>query len=359
MVKGISPDVAGEILSALGSEENFFRLTESDLQSIAMVSSRVFSAAYRNGLIEKAKREYDYLSGKGISACYFTDSNYPARFLTAADSPLLLYYIGNCDLNAKKIISIVGTRHASAYGMALCHDTVLSLKEKVGNDVVVVSGLAYGVDVSAHTAALEAGLPTVAVMAHGLDMIYPSQHRAIAAEIAKRGGAIVTEYASGTRIHRSNFLARNRIIAALSDCTLVVESATKGGALVTANIASGYGRDVFAFPGRVGDEYSAGCNSLIKKNIASLVSGVDDIADSMQWERKAPVAVQQELFLDLDSDEQRIYDCLAGSDMVHISELVGALKISVHSLLSSLVEMEFKGLIHALPGNRYCLLRKL
>ena len=358
-LKGISIETANEILSDVGTEENFFRMSDIDLQKLSGTNNRIFDDTYRSGLLENARKEQEFITNKNIGTYYFRDENFPVRLQNAPDAPLLIYSAGRCDLNAKKIVSVVGTRHATIYGTNLCRELISDLKSKIGNDVVIVSGLAYGVDVTAHLASLDAGLRTVAVMAHGLDMIYPAQHRQTAADIIKEGGAVITEYPSRTRIHRSNFLARNRIIAALSDCTVVVESARKGGALVTANIAASYGRDVFAFPGRTNDEYSEGCNTLITKNVAALITSADDMIDLMCWERKNSKPVQQELFIKLDSNEQMIYDRLSANGTASVNELSLTVKIPVHKLLSILVDMEFRGIIQSLPGNRYTLARPI
>lgn len=351
-IKGITTEVATAILDAVGSEERFFRMQESELSAFAGVNSKFFSESYRSGLLEWAERELAYVAERNIGTYYFTDADYPARFHSAQDAPLLLFAKGGCNLNAKRMVSIVGTRHATSYGIGLCRELVAGLKDIAGEDVVIVSGLAYGIDVAAHSAALSAGLPTVAVMAHGLDMIYPSQHRPVAVDIVNGGGAVVTEYGSGTRIHRSNFLARNRIIAGLSDCTVVIESAAKGGALVTANIAQGYGREVAAFPGRAGDEYSEGCNALIRKNVAALVCSAEDVADMLQWKRTRK-PVETELFVELTAEEQSVADCLRGRDAVHLNELSVLTKMAIHKLLSILFDMEMKGVVCVLPGNRY------
>ena len=359
LIKGMSIETAVDILNAIGSEERFFSMSEKELTAVAQLSSKVFSRSYRDGILEKARRESEYISKNNIRAIYYTDNDFPFRLKSVADAPLLVYAVGDCNLNASKAVSIVGTRHATAYGIRVCRELVLSLKEELGDDLLIVSGLAYGIDITAHKAALEVGLPTVAVMAHGLDMIYPAQHRSIAVDIAKRNGCILTEYMSRTRIHRSNFLARNRIIAALSDCTVVVESALKGGALVTANIASSYSRDVFAFPGRVGDEYSAGCIRLIYKNVATVISGSDDLIDAMRWEKIPHVAIEPELFVELNAEEKMIYDFMSDKDFVNIGELCGHLKIPVHKILGMLMELEYKGIIQTMPGNQYHILRKI
>lgn len=351
-IKGITPETAGAILAVVGSEAEFFRMSERELAELASAGSHIFAASYREGLLCEAEKELDFVARNGIRCLYFRNQDYPARFQNVPDAPLLIYAKGDTDLNARCAVGIVGTRHATVYGQKLTRDLVAGLGELVGKDVVVVSGLAYGVDVAAHLAALECGMPTVAVMAHGLDMIYPAQHRSVAADIVRRRGAVTTEYGCRTRVHRSNFLARNRIIAALSDCTVVVESAFKGGALVTAKVAQNYGRDVFAFPGRVGDVYSEGCNTLIRKNVAALATSASDVVDMMRWERSAK-PVEKSLFIEYTKEEQAVVDCLQGRDLVQINELSALLKMPVHKLLNVLFELEFKGAVSVMPGNCY------
>ncbi len=358
MLKGIHPDVATAILDVVGSEEEFFLRLERELSERVGMASRLFDEGYRRQVLERARLELDYLERKAIGTCYFRNSDYPVRFQTVPDAPLMLYTVGPLDLNAKRLVSIVGTRNATRYGVECCRNLVLGLKEQVGDDVVIVSGLAYGIDVAAHQAALEAGLPTVAVVAHGLDTIYPAVHRAVAIEIINQGGAVVTEYPHGVRAHRSNFLARNRIIAALSDCTVVVESAFKGGSLVTANIAQGYGRDVFAFPGRVGDEHSEGCNALIRKNVAALITGVADLSSQLGWECRKLPEEEPTLFVVLSPEEQVVADAMEGREVVGLNELCTLTDYPVHKLMDLLFSMEMQDVVAVFPGNRYALRKK-
>ena len=218
----------------------------------------------------------------GVS--YFTDDDFPHRLSGTPDGPVLIYHKGDVScLNADKMISVVGTRHATPYGIHFCDTLVRDVSERIA-DAVIVSGLAYGIDIAAHRAALSHGVPTIAVLAHGLNPIYPSQHRNDAVKILIEGGLLLPDYTSQAAMSRGNFLARNRIIAGLSDCTIVVESAEKGGAIVTAGISSSYNRDVFAVPGKVSDIYSAGCNNLIRRNTASLITCCDDMMKAMRWE---------------------------------------------------------------------------
>lgn len=355
MVKGMTSDLASVMLTAVGSERAFFEMEESQLQTLSGGSSPIFSKSYRSKLLDRAMAELDYITAKQINSYYFHDENFPMRFLNVPDAPLLLYAKGECNLNSAKVVGIVGTRHISSYGEQLCRTLVQDIRNAFGEDTVIVSGLAYGVDVTAHVTALECNLPTVAVMAHGLDMIYPAAHRPVAVNIIRSGGSVLTEYPPKTRVHRYNFLARNRIIAALSDCVVVVESAKKGGALVTARIAQSYGRDVFAFPGRIGDQYSEGCHGLIRNNVAALITGVDDLAYAMGWgmEAEKNKPIQQSLFPDLSPEENSVVEQLKGRQPVHINELSVSIGLPAHKLMSLLVDMEFRGLIRMLPGNRY------
>lgn len=354
-VKGMTLDTASDILAVVGSENEFFRMSERELADLAKVNSKVFSATYRGGLLDEAEAELEFVERNGIRCLYFRDLDYPARLQNVPDAPLVLFAKGEVDFDAKYMVGVVGTRHATLYGQDLAHNLVAGLADLLGKDVCIVSGLAYGIDVASHLAALQAGLPTIAVVAHGLDMIYPAQHRSVAAEMVRRGGAIVTEYGNHTRVHRSNFLARNRIVAALCDCTVVVESAFKGGAMVTAKVAQGYGRDVFAFPGRVGDEYSEGCNALIRKNVAALISSAADLAEMMGW-RRVTKPVEKSLFVELTAEEQSVVGIMKGRDVVQINELSALSKLPVHRLMSILFELEFKGAISVLPGNCYKLI---
>ena len=359
LVKGITSDCADALLSVFETEENFFKASEAEIVARTELAPKIASAAYRAGLLESAKKIESDVCDKNVKLLYYKSPDYPVRFRNVPDAPLLLFMAGGTNLNAAKVISMVGTRHATPYGCDICKTFVEGIKEKVGSDVVIVSGLAYGIDIASHRAALNCGLPTVAVVAHGLDMIYPAQHRNDARSIVHGSGAIVSEYPFATRIHRSNFLARNRIIAALADATIVVESASKGGALVTANIALNYGRDVFAFPGRVNDEFSSGCNTLIRKNVAALITSVDDFIDTLGWEKKEIKPVQQELFPVLDATEQKIYDLLEVKGSANVNELVAIVGLPFHKLLSVLVDMEFRGILRTMPGNQYAINKKI
>lgn len=351
-IRGMGVELAQTLLDVIPNEEYFFNASQQELSTKLQTKNKIIESNYRQKLLHAAEDEVKFVLDHGISISYFTDSNFPVRLLNAPDAPILLYTKGSCDLNHKKIISIVGTRNASSYGTQFCETLVTDMANRL-NDVVIISGLAYGIDIAAHRAALANNIPTVAVLAHGLNTIYPAVHRGSAIEILKHGGMLVTDYSSQDVICRANFLARNRIVAGLSDCTIVVESAEKGGAMTTANIAASYNRDVFAVPGRINDQLSTGCNKLIKNNIASLITCLDDLVKAMGWECRAESPKQKELFPELSEDESRIYNFIKEKNEIHINLIYAALKIPMPQLLSLLVDLEFKGVITSHPGNKY------
>ncbi len=357
-IRGMGIDLAQKLLDVLPDEAAFFTASGGELQRLLQSRSKISDSGYRRKLLDMAEEEIRFIRDNGINVTYFTDPDFPARLLNAPDAPILLYSKGRCNLNRSKVVSIVGTRNATPYGTRLCETIVADLAAAFKDDLIVVSGLAYGIDIAAHRAALHEGVATVGVLAHGLNTLYPAMHRSTANEMVKSGGALLTDYTSHDRICRANFLARNRIVAALAECTIVVESAEKGGAMVPAGIASSYNRDVFALPGRTTDQYSAGCNRLINRNVASLVTSGDDIIKAMQWE-PAPdagrTARQRELFPELTDEEEPAYQFLKkhNGDPVHINTIYTTLQIPMSQLLGLLIDLEFKGLVTALPGNRY------
>lgn len=357
-VRGMGVDLAGKLLDVVGSEEAFFAMSERELQALTGGHNKLCQRAYRNERLEAARRELDFVMNNHVNVLYFTDDNYPTRLLhDAADAPILLYTTGTCNLNTTHVVSIVGTRKATHYGKQFVDTFVGGLAEQL-DDLVIVSGLAYGTDINAHRAALAHGVPTVGVQARGLNKIYPGAHRRDAGEMVHRGGMVVSDYQSQDEIHRGNFLARNRIIAALSDCTVIVESADTGGSLVTASLAASYNRDVFAVPGRVTDLYSQGCNKLIKANRAAAITGADDLIKEMRWEpRKKTVAqpTQREIFPQLEPDEQRVIDLLRTQGELHINDIAGLMALPIYRCLALLVSLDTRGLIHTLPGARYSL----
>ena len=353
-ISNMNIDLAKKFLDVIPSEKEFFALSTSDLQQIANSRSKLLSQSYRAEKLEEAKREIDFITKNKISATYFTDNEYPLRLANVCDAPSMLFFMGNCDINAKHVISIVGTRHASDYGKGFVANLIAEIADTL-DDVVIVSGLAYGIDIAAHKACLKHDIPTIAVLAHGLNTIYPSSHRHYAADIVHSNGMLATEYTSQAGINKGNFVARNRIVAGLSDCTLVVESANHGGALITANLAQNYNREVFAVPGKINDEYSAGCNKLIRNNGAQLVTSLDDIIESMGWTKRSNALKprQKEIFPEINDEEQKILNLLKETGCIHINTIAQQLKKPVFQLLSAMVELEFKGLIISHSGSRY------
>lgn len=356
-LRGMSYDLAQKILNIIPTEKDFFEISEKELQNLLQTKVKITEMSYRKKQLEKAQKEVDFILKNNINITYFTEDCYPTRLRHAQDSPIILFSKGNCNLNSAKIISIVGTRHATAYGKLFCENIIEELKILTDN-FIIVSGLAYGIDIYAHRAALKNRIPTVAVLAHGLNTIYPSTHRHDAIEMINNGGMLVTDYQSSDNIHPGNFVARNRIIAGLADCTIVVESAEKGGSLITAGIASSYNRDVFALPGRANDTYSKGCNKLIRNNVASLITSAEDLISAMRWERMTSNvdAKQMKMFIDILPEELPIVNYLQENNETHINTLCNTLNIPMSQLMSMLIELEFKGVVISLPGAKYGLL---
>ncbi len=352
-IRGMNLTLGRELLRMVGCEREFFGLSETRLRYLTQSKARIYSDDYRARVFAEAVDEAIFIEANNLKPIYFTDPGYPRRLLECEDAPLMIYGCGNLDLNDCRMVGIVGTRHATPYGIDFTRRLVDELAEKVGN-VVIVSGLAYGIDIAAHRAALRAQIPTVAVMATGLNTIYPAEHRADAMEIATHGGLLLTEYGHRTPVHKGNFVARNRIVAGLCDCIVVVESAEKGGALITANLGVGYNRDVFALPGRVGDTYSAGCNRLIAGSMAMLIRNAEDLCRAMRWPmRPARDEEAPGLPLELNSDESQIVNFLEQNPDVSLAQLTAATGFGVGKLMSILIDLEFRGLVVALPGGRY------
>ena len=305
----------------------------------------------------RAERELAWATGNGIQCLGIGDEAYPQRLRECGDAPVMLYYKGRASLNARHIVSVVGTRKVTEYGKELCSCLMRDL-HALFPDALVVSGLAYGVDIHAHRAALDEGSDTVAVLAHGLDQIYPRMHRDTAVRMISQGG-LLTEFMAGTNADKRNFVQRNRIVAGMSDVTVVVESARKGGSLITAALAADYSREVMAFPGRVTDSCSQGCNYLIRTNRAALITSAQDLADLMGWEteperrRMLEQGIQPELFPHLTPDEQLVVQALRDGDTVHLSRLAQTSGLPAGRLSSILFGLEMKGIVRMMPGGMY------
>ena len=309
----------------------------------------------------RAEEELAFDQAHGIRPLTPSDPDYPHRLAECEDAPLVVYYKGNADLNQSRVINIVGTRKCTTYGQDLIRRFVTDLTELCPH-VLVVSGLAYGVDICAHRKALETGLETVAVLAHGLDTIYPNSHRATAVAMLSQGG-LLTEFMTRTNADKINFVRRNRIVAGMSDACILVESAAHGGGLITAEISREYGRDVFAFPGRVGDSYSEGCNNLIRDNGAALLTDAASFVRTMGWEGDAALAkareegIDRQLFADLSDEEQKVVAVLQGNNELHLNMLAVQADIPVNRLTGVLFELEMKGIVRTHAGGMYHLLK--
>ena len=357
-LKGLSLLNARTLLDAVGSAHEVIAHRKDIVGIIPDASQRLVTAfAEADAALKEAEREMQFIEQKNLKVFTMTDEDYPQRLRECEDAPLVLYYCGNANLNATRIISIVGTRKCSEYGREVCNNFIADLK-RYYPDALIVSGLAYGIDICAHRAALENSMSTVGVLAHGLDNIYPSMHRQTAADMVHRQGGLLTEYTTHTTPERGNFVRRNRIVAGLCDACIVVESAERGGSLITAELAMEYNRDVFAFPGRVYDEASRGCNNLIRRQQATLLTCAADLLDAMGWENplkktSKPEAVQQELFPDLTDEERALVNTLKDVDDKHINQIAIDANIPYSRASMILFDLEMKGVVRALGGARY------
>ncbi len=352
MVPGVGGILARNLVAYVGSADGIFRESVKSLKKIPGIGEVNARRIQQKEVLKKAEKEILFIEKNNINLLFYTDKNFPRRLKNCADAPLLIYTKGNMNLDELRVISIVGTRNATEYGKQVCDDLIQQFSERK-YPIIVVSGLAYGVDIQAHKSALKYNIPTIGVVAHGLDRLYPSLHAETARKMLETGG-LVTDFPSGTKIDPPNFLRRNRIIAGLADATIVVESAEKGGALVTADIASSYNRDVFAFPGRSGDTYSKGCNQLIRRNGAALIEGIDDLEYFMGWETtEKEKVIQPSLFVDLSPVEEKVVELLTDRGELFIDEISAELELPVSRVSALLLNLEFKNVLVALPGKMY------
>jgi DNA processing protein len=357
LVKGIGNIIAKQVIETLEDVSLLFKEKAALLERIPGISRRIIAEIHRPEVLQRAEKEVLFIEKNKIRPLFIKNKNYPERFRECVDAPPLLYFRGNADLNTEKIISVVGTRNASNYGKEITEKLVHDISGTYPN-ILVVSGLAYGIDICSHKAALKNNLPTVGVLAHGLDRIYPPSHRNTAVEMLEKGG-LLTDFISETNPDRQNFVKRNRIVAGISDCTIVIESAEKGGALITASIADTYNKDVFAVPGKVTDVYSSGCNSLIKHKKAALITCAEDLFREMCWDKKKktpPPAIQRSLFIDLNPDEQLLVDLLSKTDSLQLNIIAVEANMPVSKLAALLFELEMKGIVRCMPGGLYRLL---
>jgi DNA processing protein len=350
-VKDIGPRRARALLAQFGDAAEVFKAPLKELKRIDGLTESRVKAFKDPEILAQAEKELNYVEKHGIRVLWMEDEQYPQRLKNCTDAPILLYYNGNADLNIEKVVAIIGTRKSTDYGHRITEDLLNGLKGQ--ENMIISSGLAHGIDALAHKHSLQVGLPTVGVLGHGLDRIYPAGNKQLAKEMTEHGG-LLSEFPSGTLPDKSNFPMRNRIVAGISDVTIVVESDIKGGALITARIAASYNREVAAFPGRVYDTRSSGCNELIRTNTAAMITGADDLLELMNWSNsKKSKAVQKQLFIQLSEDEQKIINLLQTKDSVHADEILYQTGISNSQLAAVLLQLEMQGIIKALPGKQY------
>ncbi len=356
LTKGVAAPLVREMESRGISPEDFFsKETPELLRDLGLSGQRLFGRCDRDEALFRARKELDNMARHRIRFYFLLDDDYPSRLSEIHDAPVCLYQLGEAEIDVPHIISVVGTRRPSSYGLNFTK-TLISDLSSYFPDLVVVSGLAYGIDVTAHTASLDSKLPTVAVVAHGLDRIYPADHRDVARSIVRNGGAIVTEYPFGVSAYRQHFLERNRIIAALSDITVVAETPLRGGSMSTANTAGLYSREVMALPGRATDENSAGCNMLIRTHKAHLIGCAADLVEISGWKVAGTPSssLKRNLFPELDGEARIVYDVIRFSqEPLHVDRISVLTQLPVAGLMALLGEMEFDGIVMRHPGNRF------
>lgn len=350
-IPNVGARIGRKLIQRYGSPSAVFKEGLRDLRKQRGVGPRICAEIASASHARKAEKELKYIQQHQINYWYFLDESYPRLLKHCTDGPVLLFYEGAVNWERGPVISIVGTREMSAYGRDACRRLVAGLQHL---HPVLVSGMAYGVDICAHLAALEFGLQTVACLAHGLDRVYPAEHRKHYGKILRQGAA-VTEFWSRTRPERENFIKRNRIIAGLAEATVVIESGTKGGSLITADMAMGYHRDVFALPGRISDERSSGCNALIRDQKAQLITSADELIRFMNWDDGAikPKSVQTSLFHDLQGEEALLWSQLEQGGKILLDDLALKAGLPVSTTSATLLNLEMKGLVRSLPGKYF------
>lgn len=343
---------ARNLVSYCGSARDVFNTPKRNLVKIPGIGERIAENILTTTVLQEAAQEIQFLEKEHVQTFFYLDKNYPERLKHYADSPVVLFYKGTADLNHTRIVSIVGTRQPTPQGVATCEEIVAGLKKY---NVLILSGLAYGIDGAAHRKAVELEMPTIGVLGHGFQTIYPPQHRALANKMMFNGG-LLTEFPSNTKPDREHFPMRNRIIAGMSDALIVIETAIRGGSMISAYMANEYNKDVFAVPGKLKDKLSQGCNHLIKTHKASLLESASDIAYVMRWkETDAPKLIQPQLFVELLPQEKIIVDLLQQSAEISIDKLTYETQLSGSEMASLLLSLEFQGIVKSLPGKRYTL----
>ncbi|MEN2486496.1 DNA-processing protein DprA [Flavobacterium sp. B11] len=349
-VDGVGDIMGKKLLNSFGDVEAIFKAKSQHLAAVDGIGSVLLKNLKDKSVFEKADKELTFIKSNNIKVSFFQDENYPERLKHCIDAPILIFTAGNLDFKNKKIISIVGTRQITSYGTDFCRKLIEDLAPL---DPVIVSGFAYGVDIVAHQVAMDLNLQTVGVLAHGLNQIYPRTHKKYMARMEENGG-FITEFWSDSNPDKEKFVRRNRIVAGMTEATIVIESADRGGSLITANMANEYNRDVFAVPGRVTDKYSQGCNNLIKTQKANVLTDAADIIYMLNWDiKEKPKNIQKQLFVELESEEQKVYDFLIKNGKELLDIIAIECEIPIFKLSGILIGMELKGVIRPLPGKLF------
>ncbi len=353
LIEGIGDVTAKNLLAYCGSAEAVFNEKKNKLIKIPGVGQiNANSIVKSQTVLSRAEEEIRFIEKYNISPLFFTDENYPRRLKSCSDGPVLLYYKGTANLNADKIVAVVGTRRPSEYGKQLTEQLVNDLS---GSGALIISGLAYGVDILAHRTALDSGLDTVGVLAHGLDRIYPGSHDKSAKKMLLQGG-LLTDFMSKTNPDAVNFPKRNRIVAGLCDALVVVESKRSGGSLITATIGTSYNKDVFAFPGQAGEALSEGGNGLIKQNKATLIENAEDLLYAMQWQDQKKLnqkSKQIPLQIKLNEEEDLVFRQFLNKPSAHLDEICQTTELPVSKVAAILLQLEFSNLVKSKPGKMY------
>lgn len=352
-IPGVGPVLARQLVAYCGSAQAVFEARKKELLAIPNIGETTARNVLNKEALQIAERECAFVARHGITPLFYLDPAYPTRLTNLPDAPVMMYYRGKADLHHPRMVAVVGTRKPSPQGIRACEELIEGLRPY---GVQVISGLAYGIDICAHRQSLASDIPTIGVLGHGLGRIYPAQHRSVAERMCGEGG-LLTEFISSTSPEREHFPMRNRIVAGLCDALVVVETARKGGSMITAYMANDYHKDVFAFPGRNKDPYSQGCNLLIKSHRAALIEQASDIAYVMRWEESGDQAGKQtQLFAELTEEEKLIVNLLKEHEGISIDHLTFATQFRGSTLAGLLLNLEFKGIIKTLPGKRYTLI---
>jgi DNA processing protein len=357
LLPGVGSVTAKNLIAYCGSAEAVFSEKRSRLEKIpgigSLIADSISNSALQKDALDRAEEELKFIEKENITPLFFTDDAFPKRLKECADSPVMLYTKGVMNLNAERIVSIVGSRRSTGYGKKICEQLVEAF---ASYNALILSGLAYGIDICAHRASIKNNLPTVGVLAHGLDNLYPSEHYNTSEKMLENGG-LISEFMSNTKMNPEYFPRRNRIVAGIADATIVIEATVKSGALITAEIANSYDREVFAVPGRLDDPSSEGCNLLIKANKAMLIQSAEDVIRVMNWDVKSkkPMQTQQELFVHLSGDEEKLVNILKQKEKAHVDDISHASGLAMSRTAALLLNLEFSGVIKSLPGKIYVL----